>query len=100
MSQKMNEHQLKIKISNDFQAVIADISAAETLQSKDNPFSRVTFGREFLEAQLSAPVLSDKELTKITSDIDKAIEDNKSLQEVVGLLKTGLTLLAKYGVIL
>ncbi len=96
----MNEDELKVKIAKDFQAVIADIAAAETLQSQDNPFSRVTFGREFLEAQLSAPVLSDAELLKITSDIDKAIEENRNLQEVVGLLKTGLTLLAKYGVIL
>lgn len=96
----MNENQLKEKIAEDFQAVIADIAAAETLLSQDNPFSRVTFGRGFLEAQLSAPVLSDEELMKVASDIDKAIEENKSLQEVVGLLKTGLTLLAKYGVIL
>jgi hypothetical protein len=96
----MNEDELKVKIANDFQAVIADIAAAETLQGQDNPFYRVTFGREFLEAQLSAPVLSDEELMKVASDIDKAIEENRSLQEVVGLLKTGLTLLSKYGVIL
>ena len=96
----MNEDELKAKITKDFQAVIADIAAAETLQSQDNSFSRVTFGKEFLEARLSAPVLSDDKLMKIASDIDKAIEENKSLQEVVGLLKTGLTLLAKYDVIL
>lgn len=96
----MNEDELKVKIANDFQAVITDIAVAETLQSQDNPFYRVTFGREFLEAQLSAPVLSDEELMKVASDIDKAIEENRSLQEVVGLLKTGLTLLSKYGVIL
>ena len=96
----MNENELKEKIAKDFQAVIGNIAAAETLQSQDNPFSRVTFGREFLEAQLSAPVLSDEELMKVASDIDKAIEENQSLQEVVGLLKTGLTLLAKYGVVL
>ena len=96
----MNEDELKVKIANDFQNVISDIAAAETLQSKENPFSRVTFGRDFLEAQLSAPVLSDEELMKIAAEIDNAIEENKSLQEVVGLLKTGLTLLSKYGVIL
>ena len=96
----MNEDELKVKIANDFQNVISDIAAAETLQSKENPFSRVTFGREFLKAQLSAPVLSDEELMQIAADIDKAIEEKKTLQEVVGLLKTGLTLLSKYGVIL
>jgi len=95
----MNENELKKKIANDFQAVIADIAAAETLQSQDNPFSRVIFGKDFLEAQLSAPVLSNEELMSVVSNIDKAVEENESLQEIVGLLKTGLTLLVKYGVI-
>jgi hypothetical protein len=96
----MNETELKNKIANDFQTLVSDIAAAETLESQDNPFSRVTFGRDFLEAQLSAPVLSDEELKKVITSIDKAIEESKSLKEVVGLVSTGLKLLAKYGVIL
>ena len=96
----MNESELKVKMINDFRALIDDIARAETLQSQDNPFSKVTFSRKFLEAQLSTPVLSDEELEKLLSDIDKAIEDNKSLEQVIRLLKKGLKLLAKYGVIL
>lgn len=96
----MTEDELKVKIGNDFQRLIADIAAAETIQSEDNPFSRVVFSKEFLQAQLSAPILSDEQLMKTLTDIDKAIQENKSLQDVVGLLKTGLTLLAKYGVVL
>ena len=96
----MNESELKAKIVNDFQSLVADIAAAETLQSHKNPFSKVTFSKKFLNAQLSAPILSNEELMKILSDIDKAIENDKSLQEVVNLLKKGLILMAQYGVIL
>lgn len=95
----MTEEELKARIAKDFQSAILNVAAAETLQSNENPFSRVVFRKEFLEAQLKAPVMSDEELMKVVADIDNAIEENKSLPEVVGLLQKGLMLLAKYGVI-
>ena len=95
----MDEHDLKKKIAVSFQNLIADVAAAETLQSPDNPFTHVVISREFLEAQTSAPVLSDEELRKILGDIDEAIKQDRSLQELMGLVKTGLGLLAKYGVV-
>ena len=96
----MNEDELKFKIATDFQSLVSDIAAAETLQSTDNPFSRVIFGTEFLKAQLNAPVLSDEDLKDIIVGIDDAIASNQSLKEVIGLVSAGLKLLAKYGIIL
>ena len=95
----MNETALKRRIASNFQALVADVSAAETIQSPDNPFSHVVLSREFLEAQLSAPVLSDEKLKTVIEDIDKAIEQERSIADVMALVKTGLSLLAKHGVL-
>ncbi len=94
----MNEDELKTKIVKDFNRMVSDLAAAETLTDTGNPFSRVSFSSEFLNAELSRPIMQDDELKTILGDMNKAIEKNETLKTVVALAGKGLKLAAKYAV--
>ena len=94
----MNEGELKSKIAKDFNKLIADLAAAETLADNSNPFSRVSFNADFLNAELSSPIMKDDELKNLLNDVDKAIERNDTLKNVVALVGKGLKLAAKYAI--
>ena len=89
----MDQQELKANLVNDLKKLIDDLAASETVLDSNNPFARVTVSEEFKNAKLSAPVMSKEELNKIVSDIDKAMAADKSLKDVVDLLKQALPFL-------
>ncbi len=94
----MNDVELKSKIAKDFNRLVADLAAAETLSDNTNPFSRVSFSADFLNAELTSPIMKDDELKILMNDVDKAIEQNDTLKNIVALVGKGLKLAAKYAV--
>lgn len=95
----MNQTELKSKLNRDFQALVNDLAAAQVVVDNGNPFDRVTLNPKFLGTMLTTPVMSDEELKVVLDDIDAAIQRNDDLREVANLVGTGLSLLAKYGVL-
>ena len=89
----MDQQELKVSLVNDLKKLIDDMAASETVLDNNNPFASAMPSEEFMNAKLSAPVLSKDELHKILSEIDKAMADNKSLKELVDLVKLGLPFL-------
>lgn len=92
----MDEAKLREKIVTDFTELVNDIADAQTFESSDNPFKKVVLSDDFLRAKLTAPVLKDQELKSILGEIDKAMEQDRQLKEIVQLVGKGLKVALKF----
>ena len=92
----MTEAELRKKIVRDFRELVNDIANIQTIESSDNPFKKVSLSTEFLNAKLTAPVLTDDELKTILTNIDKSIEEEKQIKDILKLVGQGLKIAAKF----